>query len=128
MSKKALIITDGTEAIKKIALNISDALTGFTVKVCSADKFEGTDLLPADVFFLGCERNSPSSFSYIEEMFKHISLASRKCSVFSVNLKTINYLCALVKDCEASLGAPLHVVSKEIDKSALKKWADSIIK
>ena len=128
MSKIALIVTDETEQIKKIAMNISDSLTGFTVKVCSADKFEGTDILPADVFFLGCSQSSPSSFSYIEEMLKHINLASRKCAVFTVNLKTISYLCALVKDCEARLGAPLHVVSKEPDKSALHNWVKSVIK
>jgi len=128
VSKKALIVTDETEQVKKIAMYISDALAGFTVKICSADKFEGTDLLGADVFFLGCAQNSPSSFSYIEKMLKHINFASRKCAVFTTDLKTINYLCSIVKDCEASLGAPLHVVSKEPEKSALNNWVKSVIK
>ena len=128
MSKKALIVTDETEQVKKIATYISDALAGFTVKICSSDKFEGTDILCADVFFLGCAQNSPSSFSYIEKMLKHINLASRKCAVFTTDLKTINYLCGIVKDCEASLGAPLHVISKEPDKSALNNWVKSVIK
>ena len=127
MSKKALIVTDGTESIKKIAQYISDALIGFSVKVCSAEKFEGTDILAADAFFLGCAQSSPSSFSNIEEMLKHINLASRKCAVFTVDLKTVNYLCAVFKDCEASLGAPLHVVSNEPEKSALNKWVKSVI-
>ena len=128
MSKNALIVTDGTDRIQKIAVNISDALTGFEVKVCSADKFEGTDILPADVFFLGSSQDSPSSFSYIEELLKHINLAPRKCAVFTVELKTLNYLCAIIKDCEAKMGAPLHVASKEPDLSALNKWVKSVIK
>jgi hypothetical protein len=61
-------------------------------------------------------------------MLRHINLALKKCAVFTVNLKTIDYLCALVKDCDAALGAPLHVVSKEIDKTALKNWVKSVIK
>ena len=127
MSRKALIVTDGTEAIKSIAQNISDSLTGLDVKVCSAEVFEGTDLLPADIFFVGCSDISPASFSYLEEMLKHINLSSRKCAVFTVNKNTIAYLCGIVKDCEASLGAPLHVISKEPDKSSLNKWVKSVI-
>jgi len=128
VSKKVLIVTDGSESIKKIARDISDVLSGFNVKTCSADKFEGTDLLPVDVFFLGCEQSSPSSYSYLEDMLSHINLASRKCAVFSVKGNTLNYLCGIVKDCEADLGAPLHVVSKEINKTALKKWVNTVVK
>jgi len=127
VSKKALIITDDSESIKTIARFISDSLKGFDVKTCSAQKFEGTDILPVDVFFLGCEETSPSSFAYLEDMLAHINLASRKCGIFSVNEKPINYLCGIVKDCDADFGSPLHVASKEIPVPALEKWVKSIV-
>ncbi|MCL2442155.1 MAG: hypothetical protein FWD13_01665 [Treponema sp.] len=127
MSNTALIITDGTSSIENISRLISGELNGVKVKICSAKDFAGTDLLPADIFFIGCEFPSPSSFSYLEQMLKHINLASRKCGVFSVNFKTLKYLCNLVKDCEADLGAPLHVASKEINKTKLNKWINSVI-
>ena len=127
MSYKALIITDGTDSIKNITQLISGELNGTMVKTCSAQDFTGEELLPVDVFFIGCENPSPSSFSYLEEMLNHINLASRKCGVFSVNFKTLKYLCNIVKDCEADLGAPLHVASKEINKSLLKKWINSVV-
>lgn len=127
MSKKALIITDGTESIKTIAGCICNALKDFNVKTCSAENFEGTDLLPVDVFFLGCEKPSPLSFSYLEDMLSHINLSSRKCGVFSVNEEPITYLCKIVEDCEAHLGSPLHITSEKIPESELEKWVSSIV-
>jgi len=128
VSKKALIITDGTDSIENVAKSISEELDDFKVKVCSADKFEGTDLLSADIFFIGCERPSHPSFSYLEKMLAHINLAARKCGVFTVKEKTLDYLCGIVNACEAKSGAPLLVVSKIINKPALKKWINGIVK
>jgi len=127
VSKKVLIITDETESIKSIARHISDELTGLKVKICSAKEFDGTDILSADIFFLGCEKPSPKSFSYLEDLLSHINLASRKCGVFSVKEKSYEYLCGIVKDCDADLGYPLHVVSEKIPRPALKKWVQSIV-
>lgn len=127
MSKKILIITDGTESINRIANLISGALTEHSVNICSAEKFEGTDLLPAAIFFIGCENPSPASFSYLEEMLKHINLASRKCGLFSVNDKTLTYLTDIVKDSDASIGSPLHVKNNDIPKPDLDKWIKGII-
>jgi len=126
VDKKALIITDGTESISNIANMINEALSGFDAQVCSGEAFEGTSLLAADVFFIGCEKSSPESFSYLEDMLAHINLASRKCGVFTTEEKSLSYLCGIVESCEARLGAPLHAASKEIDKAALKKWAQKV--
>jgi hypothetical protein len=127
VSKKALIITDGTESIHFIANLISDALTGFEVKIRGGENFAGTDLLPVDTFFLGCEKPKPSSFEYLEKMLSHINLASRKCGIFSVKEKSIKYLSGIIKDCEADSGSPLLVVSKDIPKPALKKWVKGVV-
>ncbi|MCL2800901.1 MAG: hypothetical protein FWD28_04000 [Treponema sp.] len=127
MSKKALIITDGSEPITNIAKLISDALGLFTVNIRTAENFEGTDILPVDVFFIGCNEPSPASFAYLQDMLSHINLASRKCGVFSVNEKSLNYLCSIVSDCDAGLGAPLFVKSKIVPVPALENWVKGII-
>jgi len=128
VSKKALIITDGTESIKETATLIADTLSGFETKICSAEIFEGTDLLPADVFFIGCEKPSPSSFSYLKDMLSHINLASRKCGIFSVCEETIEYLNGILNDSEAALGAPLILTSEKVPLPALENWVEGIIK
>jgi len=130
--RKALIITDGTEEIKTAAKNISGALSDialsdFNVKICEAQKFEGTDLLPVNLFIIGCEKSDPASFAYLKEFLLHINLASRKCGVFSTNKSALKYLSGLVKDCEADLGEPLSV-KDEIKKSTAKKWLKGITK
>ena len=106
---------------------ISGALNGFKVKICEAEKFSGTDLLPVNLFIIGCEKPNPASFGYLKEFLLHINLASRKCGVFSTKEKTLKYLCGIVKDCEADLGEPLSV-KDEIKNSALKKWLKEINK
>jgi hypothetical protein len=125
--KKALIITDGTEEIKAAAKIISGALDNFKVSIREAEKFIGTDLLPADIFIIGCEKPDPASFAYLKEFLLHINLASRKCGVFSTKEKTLKYLCGLVKDCEAVLGEPLSV-KDELKKSDVKKWLKGVLK
>jgi len=125
--KKALIITDGTEGIKAAAKNISGALNDFEVNICEAEKFNGTDLLPVNLFIIGCEKPNPASFAYLKEFLLHINLASRKCGVYSTNESTLKYLCGLVKDCEADLGDPLSVNS-ETNKSAFKNWLKGVAK
>lgn len=128
MSKKALIITDGTESIKLIGQQIAGALEGFKSKICSAEKFDGTDLLAAQVFFAGCEKSNPSSFAYIEEMLSHISLASRKCGIFSTKEKTLKYLRGILKDSEADVREPLLASKGEVKKSEIKKWIKGVLK
>jgi len=128
VSKKALIITDGSESINSLAEPIKKALAGFDVKIRSADKFEGTDLLPVDVFFIGCEKPSPSSFAYLEEMLSHISLAPRKCGVFSVNQKALKYLSGILKDCEASLGETMLSTDGGYQQSDMDKWIKGLLK
>ena len=122
VSKKALIITDGTDSIQSIASVITRSLKGFKVKVCSAAEFEGTDLLPVDTFFLGCEKANPSSFAYLEDMLSHINLVSRKCGIFSSEEKALKYLIKIVKDCEADLADVMLVKLKENFAPAIEDW------
>jgi hypothetical protein len=125
--KTALIITDGTEEIKAAAKVISGALEDFSVKTCEAEKFSGTNLLPVNLFIIGCEKPKPASFAYLQELLSHINLASRKCGIFSTKENTLKYLRGLVKDCDADLGEPLFV-NGGIKKPAVKKWLKGIIK
>ena len=123
--EKALIVTDGTETIQLIAQSMSKTMIDYDVKVCTAGEFEGTSLLPAGLFFLGCEKQNPASFAYLQEMLCHINLASRKCGIFSVNKDALEYLESIVKDCEADLKSPL-LVSDVKDTSALTNWLKEI--
>lgn len=125
--KKALIITDGSKTIRSIALPIKEAFAGYKVKICPAKRFDGTDLLAADIFFIGCKRQKPKSFAYLEEMLSHISLASRKCSVFSINEKAINYLSTILKDSEADLKEPFLISEEKIGKAAVNKWLKKLL-
>jgi hypothetical protein len=122
VSKKALIITDGIKSIDSLAKAIKNSLKGFNVIIRQADKFSGTDILPSDVFFLGCEDPSPSSFAYLEELLSHINLSSRKCGVFSTKQKTLKYLSNILKDCEADLGETMISLDGEYQQSDINKW------
>jgi len=128
VSKKALIITDGTEKINSLAKPIKTALAGFNVQICSADKFVGNDILPADIFFLGCENPSPSSFAYLEEMLSHINFASRKCGVFSTSQKSLKYLSGILKDSEAALGETMLSTDGGYQQSDINKWIKGLLK
>ena len=125
--KKALIITDGTKPIRLIALPLKEALDGYKVKICPAKRFAGTDLLSADIFFIGCKRPKPKSFAYLEDFFSHINLVSRKCGIFSVNEKSLNYLKGLLANSEANLGEPLLAAEDGIEKPAINKWVNKLL-
>jgi len=126
--KKALIITDGTKTIRAAALCIKESLADYKVKICPAKRFIGTDLLAADIFFIGSKKAKPKSFAGLEEMLSHINLASRKCGVFSVNEKAVNYLRGIMEASEADLKEPLLLYSEEeIKKSAFNKWINRLL-
>jgi hypothetical protein len=126
--KTVLIVTDETDSIKKIADAISAELDGFQTLIRPAGSFAGTDLLPAGVFFLGCEKSDPPSFAYIADMLKHINLAGRSCGIFSSGGKALKYLSGLVKDCEALVAEPFLVKDGIVDPAVLKKWIRGIVK
>jgi len=99
--KNVLIITDGAPGTEKMSA-----------------------ILPADAFFLGCEKAAPDSFAYLTDLLKHINLAGRTCGVFSSGTKkTAGYLAGLVKDCEAALNPELLTSSA----SDIKNWTQKTI-
>ena len=126
--KRILIVTDGTEFIQSLARAITNELPDYKTEICSGEVFAGTDLLPAETFFVGCEKPHPASFAYLTEMLEHINLAGRKCGVFSTNEKTLKYLQGLVKDCDAALTDPLLVSDGVLRAPVVKKWVKGILK
>jgi hypothetical protein len=126
-AKRALVITDGTQSIQPTAQLISDALAGFDVKICPAESFAGNDLLPASLFFIGCENPKPENFAYLEELFQHINLASRKCGIFCKNEKTLDYLRGIVKDSEAHCFELLLSPEGKTEKTTIEKWLNNIL-
>jgi len=122
--KTVLIITDESVETAKMAAAIKTALKGNKVSVKAVSEFQGNDILPADVFFLGCEKPKPASFTYLSDLLKHINLAGRHCGIFSPGSeKAVKYLACLVKDCEAALNPePLAAPGKKIEK-----WAKAVV-
>jgi hypothetical protein len=102
--KTVLIVTDGTERAAKMADGIAAVLKDDKVTVRAASEFAGTDILPADMFFIGCENPKPASFEYLSDLLKHINLAGRSCGIFSPeSKKAAAYLADLLADSEAAL-------------------------
>lgn len=127
MKKKinVIILTEGSEGTKKMAEEISAALKGNNVSVKTAAEFQGNDILPADAFFLGCEKPRPESFAYLADLLEHINLAGRPCGIFSSGCeKTASYLAGLVKDCEADLNPEPLLAGSGLNAGA---WAQSVI-
>jgi len=122
--KTVLIVTDGSEGVADLAGKIAAALEGNKVLTKAASDFKGNDILPADAFFLGCEKPRPASFAYLTDVLKHINLAGRPCGVFSSGSeKAAKYLTGLVKDCEAALNPePLLAGS-----GGVKNWAQGVV-
>jgi len=124
--KKVLIITDSDASLDLTAQSIKSCLQDYAVKICHAEDFAGTDLLPAQIFFIGCNSPKPPSFSYLEEMLSHINLVSRKCGIFSSDKKSLKYLSGILKDCEAELGEPL-LINGGTDKNTIENWLKGVI-
>jgi len=122
--KTVLIITDESGETEKMAARIAAALKGNEILIKKPSEFKGNDILPADVFFLGCEKPAPDSFAYLEDLLKHINLAGRPCGIFSPGSdKVIKYLSNIVKDSEAALSPePLAGSMEGIDS-----WVQKII-
>ena len=124
MKKKVLIVTDGSGETVKMAAGIASALKGDQVLIRNASEFKGNDILPADVFFLGCEKPGPESFTYLADLLKHINLAGRPCGIFSPGPgKAVKYLAKLVHDCEAALN-PEALTGSVKDTGS---WAKKVI-
>ena len=125
-TKTALIVIDEADGLKKAAEALSDALKGYETKICPAKSFEGTDLLPAQVFFIGCDTPEPSSFAYLDKMLQHINLSGRPCGVFSTDNKALKYLSKLVEASGASAGEPLLIKDISAVSADIQKWVKTI--
>lgn len=119
--KTVLILTDESAPVISLAKEISEALGESIVNLKTAENFTGTDLLPAQIFFIGCEKPGPPSFGYIEKLLTHINLAGRICGIFCAGDKAAaGYLSELLKDCEAA-------VSTAPQTGKISLWAKSLV-
>ena len=122
--KSVLILTDGSEKVAEIAAGISKALKGNKVTVKEASVFEGTDLLPAEILFIGCCESSPSSFGYVDEMLRHINLAGRRCGIFASSAKAAQYLKKLLKSSEISVD---QKILTDANPAGIAGWTAGIL-
>jgi hypothetical protein len=124
--KNILIVTDGVESTQKIGRQIAGLFHDNHVVLLNASEFSGTDLLPADVCFFGCEEPAPPSFAYLEKLLRHINLVGRPCGIFSPkSKKAVQYLSDMVHDAELVLhGDPLVAADTAVD---IKTWVERVI-
>jgi hypothetical protein len=123
--KNILIVTDGMESTQKFAEKIATLRVGNRVVLITALDLAGTDVLPADVYFLGCEKPRPSSFAYLEELLRHINLVKRPCGIFSSQSKmAVKYLVGLVRDSEMALYPQPYFANEEMD---MDKWVEAVL-
>ena len=122
MEKTAIIVTDGSDSIQKMAAAIAAELKGFKVVSAAAKDFAGTDLLAAGFCFFGAENPSPPSFSYVNKMLQHINLAGRHCGIFSNSKGAVDYLRGMVHDSEMAVYPEPFFGDGDI-----KEWAKKVI-
>jgi hypothetical protein len=108
-----------------MAEKIEEALTGCRVVSIQARDFSGVELLPAEIYFFGCEKPHPPSFEYLENVLKHINLAGRVCGLFtSGSGEALDYLSGMARDSELAICAE-PLLSSEAGKT--KNWAGDLI-
>jgi hypothetical protein len=123
--KKVLILTDGGESVRRMGERIAGELPGEQVALVDAGDLSGTDILPVEVFFLGCEAPHPPSFAYLEQVLLHINLAGRACGLFSPRSEeALRYLAGLIVDAELILKAEPFLEARTED---LARWVQVII-
>ena len=122
MEKTALIVTDGTECMQKMAEAIAAELQNYKVVSTTAKDFAGIDLLAASLCFFGAENPKPPSFSYLYKMLQHINLIGRTCGIFSVSKNTADYLQKMVHDSELTLHPDPFLGEGDI-----KEWVKKVI-
>ena len=131
MKKKILIITDSSDSMRNlgaaIAAGIKKISGDYKVSAIDAVNVSATDLLPAHIFFLGCQKKKTFSFYYIENLFTHINLAGRRCGIFSTRSGALKYLASFLRSSEARIGRPLLAKDDSIGGRELQKWIQSII-
>jgi hypothetical protein len=141
--KQVLVVIDDADSTYHAAQKLSAELKGCRIILRKAANgareynptdggelinFQCSDLLGADVFFLGCEKPRPPSFLYLEQLLNHINLAGRFCGVFSAgSLGALNYLKGLLSPCDAVQGTPFRINLKDGEGQALKTWATEIL-
>jgi hypothetical protein len=130
--KKVLIIRDNTASTGKIAENIAGVLnkrpfTRYAVSIIDAISFSATDLLPSQVFFIGC--GEPDAFEklYIKDLFLHINLAGRSCGIFSADPEAITYLSSVVRDSGVTVKKTFLAMKNHTDSIKLKQWIQEVI-
>ncbi|MDR2103480.1 MAG: hypothetical protein LBP42_05185 [Treponema sp.] len=123
--KNILIVTDGAESTQNIGRQIACLCKNSHVVLLEASGFCGTDLLPADVCFFGCEEPAPPSFAYLEKILGHINLVGRPCGIFSSkSKKALQYLSGMVHDAELALYDEPFIADTAAD---IKTWVERVI-
>jgi hypothetical protein len=111
------------ESTQIMAQKIEETLPDCRVVNIQASGFSGTEILPADICFFGCEKPHPPSFRYLENVLRHINLAGRSCGLFSSKPgESMDYLFGMVRDSEICVKPFLFSGTEEI-----KHWVEDLM-
>jgi hypothetical protein len=113
------------KSTQSMAEKIEEALADCHVVSLKASGFSGCEILPAEIYFFGCEKPYPPCFKYLEQILRHINLVGRPCGLFSPESdEAIDYLSGMVRDSELVLCAePLF----SSDMEGIKNWVGDLI-
>jgi len=129
-AKNVLILVDGAQTTRKVADRIAAGLKGLRVVMMEAADFAATDLLPADVCFIGCETPKPANFAELERILRGINLAGRPCGLFSPASKpAVAYLQTIVNDAELRVNPDVFLADQEkASGTDLKAWIEHTLR
>jgi hypothetical protein len=126
--KNVLILTDGSGSVRRMGEGIAGELRGEQVALVDGGDLSGTDILPAEFFFFGCEAPHPPSFAYLEQVLRHINLAGRGCGLFSPRSEeALRYLADLIVDAELALRGEPFLGEHRENREDLARWVRAII-
>ena len=131
-NRKILIITDTSDQMQSLAARITAVIMNppferYSIITTEVEQFSTTELLPAQVFFLGCQNKESFSNEYLEDLFTHINLAGRSCGIFSPDARAIIHLEKLVADSDVTVGKPLFIKNDTVEDADLQNWVQGIM-
>ncbi len=122
--KHILIVIDDNEEIKAMGSDIASALEGFKVVLKDGADFSPTDLLPADIVFMGAAKAEAPALAELARVLEGINLARRPCGLFSISTgPAIEWLKNICIDSELAV-YPEELIQEKI--STLKPWVMAV--
>jgi flavodoxin len=129
---KVLIIYDSSSKdLHEAAKQVKGALDSdaYTVKIRIASETQVKEVLAADAFFFGAERNKSPEYAEIERLLRGVNLAGRPCGFFTTG-KTDGeaYLRRICADAELLQNRVSLAFKDGADPETVREWAIATVR